>query len=400
MRRSFPPCSRGGFSPFAVRVAAVRAAFVAAGVAACVAVPALPVAAQAPAALSDSAYAALVARISEPAGFFPSDNLITNEDSYLHPVSTLRRLGVSGGAYLGVAPDQNFSYIVAVRPKIAFILDIRRDNLDELQLFKAIFALSRNRLEFLCLLFGQRSPADTTGWGARSLNELLDYVDRTPGDSATRSGAESRVLARTRNAGLALSAQDLAVVSKIHRAFIAERLDLRWSNASFYGGGGTGGSRPDLRALLLERDRSGAQANYLAREADFQFLKSLEERNLVIPVTGDFGGLHALPEIAHYLTEIRERVSMFYTSNVEQYLWRDGSFFQFARTVSALPRTERSVLVRSYFLNGRYGGVHPQWVQGYRSVQLVQMMDRFAAITAAGGFRDYGDMVMRELVAP
>jgi hypothetical protein len=395
MRRFSRHSSRRS-SRFAFRLTTAHTSFVAA----CIAFSALPATAQAPASLSDSAYAALVARISEPAGYFPSDNLITNEDSYLQPISTLKRLGVAGGAYLGVAPDQNFSYIAAVRPKIAFILDIRRDNLDELQLFKAIFALSRNRLEFLCLLFGERAPADTTGWGAKSLNELLDYIDKTPGDSLSRSSAESRVLARARNAGLVLSAQDLGVVSKIHRAFIAERLDLRWSNASYYGGGGTGGPRPDLRLLLLERDRSGAQANYLAREADFQFLKSMEERNLVIPVTGDFGGLHALLEITKYLTEIRERVSMFYTSNVEQYLWRDGSFFQFARSVSALPRTDRSVFVRSYFQMGRNGIMHPQLVPGYRSVQLVQLIDRFAAVTAAGGFQGYGDLVRRELVEP
>jgi len=356
--------------------------------------------AQAPASLSDSAYAALVARLSEPAGFFPSDNLITNEDSYLHPVGTLKRLGVTGGAYLGVAPDQNFSYIVAVRPHIAIILDIRRDNLVELQMFKAIFILARNRLEFLCLLFGERAPSDTAGWGAKSLGALLDYVDKTPGDSASRARARTRVMTRARAAGLVLSAQDTAVIAKIHDAFIAEGLELRWSNANYYGGRGTGGNRPDLRRLLLETDRAGVQANYLAREDDFQFLKSLEERNLVVPATGDFGGLHALPEIAKYLAEIHERVSMFYTSNVEQYLWRDGSFFQFARSVSALPRDGRSVFVRSFFQQGRYYNAHPQWVQGYVSVQLVQRLERFAAITAAGGFQDYWDLVSRELVPP
>src|SRR5262245_4801922 len=93
------------------------------------AVTAVPAAGQLPASLSDSAFGELSARLSEPSGYFDTDNLISNEDSYLHAVSTLRRLGVSGGAYLGVGPDQNFSYLAAVRPQIAFILDIRRDNL-------------------------------------------------------------------------------------------------------------------------------------------------------------------------------------------------------------------------------------------------------------------------------
>src|SRR5688572_2736680 len=99
--------------------------------------------AQIPRSLSDSAFAALVARFSEPSGYFDTDNIISNEDSYLHPISTLRRIGVTGGVYVGVGPDQNFSYIAAVRPRAAVIVDIRRDNLLEHLLFKSVFALSR-----------------------------------------------------------------------------------------------------------------------------------------------------------------------------------------------------------------------------------------------------------------
>src|SRR5437868_1817447 len=105
--------------------------------------------------LTDSAFAQLSARLSEAPGFFDTDNLISNEDSYLHVIGTLKRVGVTGGAYIGVGPDQNFSYIAAVRPRVAFIIDIRRDNLLEQLLFKSIFSLSRNRLEYLCFLFGK-----------------------------------------------------------------------------------------------------------------------------------------------------------------------------------------------------------------------------------------------------
>src|SRR5262245_48240744 len=81
-------------------------------------------AAQAPTSLSDSAFARLSASLSEPQGYFDTDNLISNEDSYLHVIGTLKRLGVTGGVYLGVGPDQNFSYIAAVHPHIAFMIDI------------------------------------------------------------------------------------------------------------------------------------------------------------------------------------------------------------------------------------------------------------------------------------
>src|SRR5215831_3801444 len=93
-------------------------------------------------ALSDSAFAALSARVSEPGGYFDSDNLISNESSYLHVLGAMRRIGVTGGAYVGVGPDQNFSYMAQARPRIAFIIDIRRDNLLQHLLFKALFEMS------------------------------------------------------------------------------------------------------------------------------------------------------------------------------------------------------------------------------------------------------------------
>src|SRR5690349_13815408 len=125
--------------------------------------------AQQAAALSDSAFAALSARISEPGGYFDSDNLISNESSYLHVLGAMRRLGVSGGAYVGVGPDQNFSYMAQVRPRIAFIIDIRRDNLLQHLLFKSLFEMARNRAEYLALLTGRAVPNDVTKWNAKSI---------------------------------------------------------------------------------------------------------------------------------------------------------------------------------------------------------------------------------------
>src|SRR6185312_13859069 len=115
----------------------------------------------------DSSFAKLVQRLSEPGGYFDSDNLISNETSYLHVLDGMRRLKVQGGAYIGVGPDQNFSYIAAVRPEIAFMIDIRRDNLLEHLMFKALFGMSRNRIEYLCLLFGKPVPRDADRWTAK-----------------------------------------------------------------------------------------------------------------------------------------------------------------------------------------------------------------------------------------
>jgi hypothetical protein len=348
-------------------------------------------AAQAPRALSDSAFAQLVAALSEPGGFFDTDNLISNEDAYLHPTSTLKRIGAMGGAYLGVGPDQNLSYIASVRPHIAFIVDVRRDNLLEHLLFKSLFALARNRLEYLCLLFGEPAPADTTGWGARDIESLLHYVDSLRLNTATRERVLARVLAQAERSALGLSPTDLGTIGRFHLAFISQGLGLRFNSFNrapqpYY---------PDYRRLLLETDRNGRKANFLANEADFRFVKELEDNNLVIPVVGDFAGAKALPAIGQWLRAHEETVSVFYTSNVEQYLFQGGSFARFARSASRLPRHEKSVMVRSYF-----GGGHPQTVAGYHTVLTVQLMDQFAKVQAAGGFSSFYDLNTREILKP
>src|SRR3954463_6907619 len=74
-------------------------------------------------------FAQTIASLSERGGYFDTDNLISNESSYLQVMPDLERRSIRGGAYIGVGPDQNFSYIAQTRPAIAFIVDIRRDNL-------------------------------------------------------------------------------------------------------------------------------------------------------------------------------------------------------------------------------------------------------------------------------
>jgi len=347
--------------------------------------------AQAPARLSPAEFGALVERVSEPGGYFDTDNLVSNEDSYLHAITGLERHGVRGGAYLGVGPDQNFSYIAAIRPRIAFIIDIRRDNLLEQLLFKALFHQARNRIEFLSLLFGRTPPADTAGWSARDLEALLGYVSRGPPDSLAAARARRVVGSLVRGFGMALSAGDLATIERFHRTFIAEGLELKLTTF----GRPERFDYPTYRRLLLETDREGRRANYLARESAFRFVKTLQERNLIIPVVGDLAGPKAVAAIARYLTERGEPVSAFYTSNVEQYLFRGGTFGQFARNLEALPHDQRSVIVRSYF---PYGRPHPQAVPGYLSVQLLQTVDAFLEVQRGGGFRSYGELVTRDLL--
>jgi len=347
-------------------------------------------------ALTHPQFAQLIEKLSEPNGYFDSDNLISNEASYLHVMGKLRQMKVAGGAYIGVGPDTSFSYIAQVRPNIAFITDIRRDNLLQHLLFKSLFALSRNRLEYLCLFFGKAVPADLKSWDARSIQEIIAYLDKTPAKRELFEKTKADVEAKVKSFGLKIEPGELETISRIHTAFFDSGPDLKFTSRNrpprwYY---------PSYRDLLLEKDLTGKQCNYLVSEDDFRFLQSLEERNLIVPVVANLAGDHALKNIAQFLTERGERVSAFYTSNVEFYLMRGyggEEFDRFAENVKSLPRDERSVIIRSYF-NGTWGYDHPQSVSGYYSTQLLQTMDSFVKEFSGGGYKSYSDVVSKGIL--
>jgi hypothetical protein len=338
----------------------------------------------APATRTDSSFAGLVAELSEPGGYFDTDNLISNEASYLHVIGKLREMGVRGGAYIGVGPDQNFSYIAHLQPRVAFIVDLRRDNLLQQLFFKALFELSASRIEYLCLLFGRPAPASLAAWQGRELKDLLAYVDSTPAREEIFARATPLVSARLRGFGVPLSARDLATITRIRRSFFDGGLDLRFTTFNRPPRPGY----PSYRQLLLERDRSGTLASYLAREEDYRFVRELQRSDLLIPVVGDLAGDHALRAIGDMVARRGERVSAFYTSNVEFYLMRQGRLHAFAENARHLPRDERSVIIRSVF-----NYAHPASVPGYLSTQLLQQLEGFLDAEQRGEYRSYAELV-------
>src|SRR5262245_49309046 len=88
--------------------------------------------------ISAAEFSRIVEQFSEEEGTFFSDNFVSNETSYLHVVKKFREMGITGGAYLGVGPEQNFTYIAKTRPQIAFIVDIRREAIIQHLMYKAI----------------------------------------------------------------------------------------------------------------------------------------------------------------------------------------------------------------------------------------------------------------------
>src|SRR5262249_53718588 len=91
-------------------------------------------------------------------GQFRFENFLSNEIQYQYVIPNLKTSTAPGGVYMGVGPEQNFTYIAALRPKIAFITDIRRQNMLELMMYRAIFELSPNRADFVSMLFSRKRP--------------------------------------------------------------------------------------------------------------------------------------------------------------------------------------------------------------------------------------------------
>lgn len=382
----FPACREARSS--AAAAPSVRATIQSAGS------PAPAAQSVAAAAPRESTFARLVRQLSESGGFFDSDNIISNETSYLHVVDGLRRLGVRGGVYIGVGPDQNFSYIATVHPTVAFMLDIRRDNLFEHLLFKALFSLARNRVEYLCLLFGKPIPRNVEALAARPIEVVLDYLDSTGTDSAFVRSTKRALDAKIASFGLPLSPSDLAVIDRYRAQFVSEGLDVRFSSFNRNNRAGY----PNFRRLVLERDRSNRQSNFLVTEQPFQYIKSLQDKDLIIPVVGNVAGDKAMASIARYARERGETVSILYMSNVEQYLMRDGIFPQFAENVKLLPRDSKSMIIRSYF--GRFGISHPLSMPGHLSTSILAPIDSFVRDYNAGRIRSYIDVIDHGFITP
>src|SRR6516165_11080637 len=113
-----------------------------------------------PAQLSDAEYWKMISDFSEPSGYFQYDIITSNESSYQVVLPDLMKKAQPGGTYLGVGPEQNFTYIAALQPKIAFIIDIRRDMMLEHLMYKAVFEFAENRADFVSNLFSRKRPAD------------------------------------------------------------------------------------------------------------------------------------------------------------------------------------------------------------------------------------------------
>ena len=350
--------------------------------------------------LSAREFVGLIQDCSEEGGYFFSDNFTSNEDSYLTIVETMKKLGATGGAYVGVGPEQNFTYIARVRPRIAFIVDIRRQAMIQHLMYKAIFQLAPTRAQFLSLLLSRPIPAGKVPDAEAPLDGILELLEKTPADD--RAFADN--LAAIRKAildgtGFPLSAEDQTSLEYVYRSFRTWGFDVGFEAGGRRRGGRGFGRLPNLRQLLAQRDLHGRQGNFLASKDDYDFVRGMHRRNLIVPVVGDFSGTKALAAVAAYLRKRGLTVSVFYLSNVEIVLLDWGSvaqFSRFAENVRRLPASDRSLLIRSTF--SWYG--HPARLPGYQLCTFLQKVSVFLKDFDEGRYQSYRDLILTHYIGP
>jgi hypothetical protein len=325
-------------------------------------------------------YRALSTELSEPDANFFSDNFVSNETSYLQISSTLVSSVKQGGVYVGVGPEQNFTYLAMTRPKLAFVVDIRRQNLIVHLLYRAAFEEAATRAQFVTLLFGRAYSPDGDPGANATIEQVLTHAEKLSADETSYLAAHKRLRDRIQ-AFYPLDAVDDKALEGAHRAFFKGQLDLRFELKLV-----NGRKYPTIRELFAADDPSGKKAGFLASEESFRFVQTMEKDGRVIPLVGDFAGDKALPKLGAYLRDKKLTVSTFYVSNVEQYLLEGGVWPKWRRNVAGLPTDDKSVFIRCYLDQGKK---HPAELPGHRTATVVQRVSDFESLQQKQPFKDF-----------
>jgi hypothetical protein len=311
----------------------------------------------------DDRFDTLVHALSAPATGPVADNFMSNEDSYPRVTDELARRVRPGGVYLGVGPDQNFTFLAHTRPALAFVLDYRRRNLLVHLLHKALFSLSTSRADYLRRFLARDPgplPADPT---AAQLVEAFRQVAVDHGRLATAIAEAARFL---RPLGL-VKEQESAELARIQTRLAGPGMNCRFLAMPMY---------PTLAHFLTTTDRQGNPSHFLARESHYRAVRELQLGDRVLPLVGDFRSPDSLPPLGAWLRRHRLRLSLLYVSDVEFFLVRGGGFPAYLDNLAQLPRREDALVVRT----STRPIDHPARVAGDSSTTLVTRLDTLLAL--------------------
>jgi hypothetical protein len=257
-----------------------------------------------------------------------------------------------------VASEQNFTYIDVVRPKVAFIFDVRRQNTLQLLMYKALFEIADNRADFVSRLFSRKRPA---GLDANSSAEALfrAIAEAKPDPqlyAATLQAIKDRLIRQHR---FALSADDERKIEYIFNVFFrgGPRMDYGFASTA------PNPYVPSYHALAVSTDSRGKNWVYLNREESYKHIREMQQKNLIVPLVGDFAGTKAIKTVAQYVKDRGSTISVFYISNVEDYI--QSGWPAYLSNLAVLPVDNATLLIRfepyNFTTLGKIQDVTPQW---------------------------------------
>lgn len=342
--------------------------------------------------LSLAEFNRIIREFSEDGGEFHSDNLISNETSYLHIVDKLKELGATGGAYIGVGPEQNFTYIAKTRPRIAFVIDLRRLAVVQHLSYKAIFQSSPTRAEFLSRLLSVPLVKGKAPAANASINDLVTYFTTTPADEKfyVANLAEIRRMIQ-KDFQFTLSEQENQGVEYVLSSFKTDGLGISYQLKNSF----RGMYFPTFKEIIASTDLNGKQGGFLASDDDYNYVRNLHLKNMIIPVTGNFAGAKAFAAVGDYIRKHGLIINTIYCSNVEQYLFEYQVFDGFAANVKKLPINDQSLFIRTLSSRGR----HPARVNGHMFTTIMQRVSVFLKDYAAGEYTYYQKLLTTNYIA-
>ena len=326
-------------------------------------------------------------RAAAPANY-TIDCFVSSEVAYNDVLRRCMPVGdAPRGAWLGVGPDQNFTYIGALRPQFAVILDARLDNLLEHLLFKLLFAEARGPLDYLCMLLGRRRPVgDLADPAAASGKAVLARLSEQPLDEehekASRARVESVFAARW-----GANAEILRRVERIQMEFVRRQLRVTSVSESCLA---NLDKIPDFGEVIGATTAEGFNLHYLTCPDHFAYVKDLHARDRIVPMVGNVTDPTAIARVRDLLGETGLRLSAVYLSNLEEFLLQryvisndriterpnphgdltgsaGAAYERLLQQLEALPCDDDAVLIRFYFPGehrGRSLGVFP-WLDGH-----------------------------------
>jgi len=316
-----------------------------------------------PAQISDAEFWRLFTEFSEPGGEYPYENFITNEETIQDIMPVLTKVAKPGGAYLGVASEQNFTYAAGVKPRIAFIFDIRRQNAILHFMYKALFEMSPTRADFVSRLFSIKTSEKVPST-ARA-NGLFLAFEGHKADKAYYAENLTAIKASFTKHRFALSADDLKKVEYVYDVFFRAGPEIDYKFASSFPPNMA--PAPNYIQAMTDTDADKKTWSFLSTEENYQFIREMQLKNLFIPVVGDFSGPTAIRKVAEYLNQQKATVSAFYLSNVEIYLEQtnfggDAAKIQrFYQNAATLPIDSSSLFIRFV---GSPGATNLKWWRG------------------------------------